>query len=97
MKIVINTSYGGISSQTAALRRNPQFIEDVLSGRFAGRVNFSAGFAETLRVVEIPDDVSDYKIINYDGAEGIIYVQDGNLCYVGSDEAKCIFDNNETF
>lgn len=79
MEIVINTSYGAISEETDHLRTNPQFIEDVKSGRFVGRINEYGGYAETLKVVSIPDDATDYIILNYDGVEGIVYVQDGKL------------------
>ena len=81
MKIVINTSYGGITDESAKLRKDPKFIEDVETGRFVGRVveksPFSVGYAETLAVVEIPDNATDMMIVNYDGIEGIIYVCDG--------------------
>ncbi len=93
MKIVINTSYGGISDSSNLKRTNPQFIEDVQSGRFVGEVNERWGFAETLKVVEIPDGVTDYRIVNYDGCEGIIYCYYGHLFYAGSDECRRIFQN----
>lgn len=93
MKIVINTSYGRISDETESLRCDPHFIEDVESGRFVGRVLEGSwgGYAETLKVVELPDEITDYKIINYDGAEGIFFVLDGKLYFKGSDESYRIF------
>ena len=92
MEIVINTSYGGISEASAAKRLDPQFIEDVEMGRFVGYVDEKYGIAETLRVVEIPDDVTDYRIVNYDGCELVIYVHNGMICYGPVDsDATCIF------
>lgn len=79
MKIVINTSYGAISDESARLRFDPQFIEDVESGCFVGRFDERFGLAEALCVVEIPDETTSYQVINYDGAEGIAYVVDGQL------------------
>lgn len=32
-----------------------------------------------LRIVEIPDEATDWMIDEYDGAEGVIYVLDGKL------------------
>lgn len=92
MKIVINEAYGGITDESAALRIDPQFIEDVESGRFVGRIVEKWGYAETLRVVEIPDDATDYRIVNYDGYELVIYVRDGMICYAPTiSPATCIF------
>ena len=39
----------------------------------------ASGFYANLRIVEIPDDSTDYYINEYDGAESIIYVKDGKL------------------
>lgn len=92
MKIVINTAYGAITDESAALRTDPQFIEDVESGRFVGRETSAWGSTETLRVVEIPDDATDYRVVNYDGCELVIYVRDGMICYGPADSyAASIF------
>lgn len=78
MKIAINTSYGGITAESAKLRKDPKFIEDVESGRFVGRPQDAWGKnLETLAVVEIPDEATDMMVVNYDGIEGVIYVCDG--------------------
>lgn len=83
MKIVINTSYAGITDESAKLRKDPQFIEDVESGRFVGHPGDVWGNnLETLAVVEIPDEATDMMIVNYDGIEGVIYVCDGLMFYV---------------
>lgn len=83
MKIVINNDWGQISKESAALRTNPKFIEDVETGRFVGRV--MGTYAETLRVIEIPDEATDYMVVEYDGVEGVIYVVDGKLHYAPKD------------
>ena len=89
MKVVLNTSYGHITEESANLRFNKQFIEDVESGRFVGRqVEGSwGGYAETLAVFEIPDNATDICIVNYDGAEGIFYVVDGGIHFKGSEDS----------
>ena len=95
MKIILNTSYGAITDETAMRRLDPAFIEDVESGRYVGAIVEGWGYAETLRVFEVPDEATDYKIVNYDGCEGIIYCLYGHLYYVGSEEGKRIFENYE--
>jgi len=93
MKIVINTSYGAISDSSAAKRLDPQFIEDVETGRFVGEVHEKWGFAETLKVVEIPDEATDYRIVNYDGCEGVIYCYCGKIFFDGAEECHRIFED----
>ena len=92
MKVVINTSYGAISSESERRRFDAHFIELVETGRFVGQVNEFGGYAETLKVVEIPDCATDYKIVEYDGCEGIFFVVNGKLYYTGSGEfsTRCI-------
>lgn len=84
MEIVINTAYGNISTESAKLRRDPLFIADVKSGRFVGRTD-GWGYAELLRVVEIPDAATDYQIVQYDGSEMVIYCLDGKIHYTPTD------------
>jgi hypothetical protein len=93
MKIVLNVDYGGIGETSAAKRLDPKFIEDVETGRFVGDVHEKWGFAETLKVFEIPDEAIDYRIVNYDGCEGIVYCSYGKLYFVGSDECRRIFED----
>lgn len=92
MKIVLNTSYGAITDETELKRRDPAFIEDVEAGRYVGAIAENWGYAETLRVFEIPDEATDYIIVNYDGCEGIIYCLHGHIYYIGSEECKRIFE-----
>lgn len=90
MKIVINTSYSGITDESAKLRKDPKFIEDVESGRFVGRFvgDDWGGSFETLAVVEIPDEATDMMIVNYDGIEGVIYVCDGLMFCVTAPKCR---------
>ena len=90
MKIVINTSWGTISEESAKLRRDPQFIEDVETGRFVGRINEHFGYAETLKVVEIPDYATDFLIVDYDGQESILYVVDGKIHMIENENCRII-------
>ena len=90
MEIVINTCYGGFSvSEEAAKffnmtsvygdidRQDPMLIEKVkenpkwVSSRFAN-----------LKVVDIPDEATDWDIDAYDGLERIIYVLNGKINYI---------------
>ena len=86
MKFVINDCYCGYSFSTdfllkygeeiGSLKRNDprlvaaveEFGEDKASGYYAN-----------LRIVEIPDDATDYSFQEYDGAESIVYAKDGKL------------------
>ena len=40
-----------------------------------------SGTMANLQIFEIPDDVSDWEIEEYDGFERLIYVEDGKLRY----------------
>lgn len=87
MKIVINKCYGGFGLSEKAQkilglahmyddieRTDPKLIEVVetlgneANGRYA-----------RLRVVNIPDDVTDWEIDEYDGAEKVLFVVNGKI------------------
>lgn len=91
MKIVINVCYGGFSLSDEAsdffakklewvnefdLRTNPLFIQKVEENSQWVSSDYSK-----LRVVEIPDEATDWDIDEYDGFERIIYVKDGRIYY----------------
>lgn len=89
MKIVINNCFGsfGISDEctkvlgdivkSSNLRTNSYFISLVEhDSEWA-----SDQYAE-LTVVDIPDDVTDWEIENYDGMETVIYVRNGKIHHV---------------
>lgn len=84
MKIIINGCYGGFSinkkslkelniEPTIDMRTNPEFIKAIESGKYTNN------YCSKLVVEEIPDNVTDYSIEEYDGLESIIYVVDGKL------------------
>ena len=87
MKMVINSCYGGFSISEKAmemldstspyeygLRTDPQLIEVVETlGKEAN------GMCANLEVVDIPDEITDYVINEYDGYETVYYVLDGKI------------------
>jgi len=84
MKLVINTCYGrfGIRrfiaesygfNQYDESRTNKKLIELIERG-----VDCNTSRSR-LEVVEIPDEATDYEIIDRDGAENIHYVIDGKI------------------
>jgi hypothetical protein len=80
MKVVINDCYGGFGLSKKALdmlglksdsifdrdRANPKLVEVV--EKLGEKAN---GFCASLRVIEIPDDVKEWYIDDYDGVETI--------------------------
>ena len=89
-KIAINKCYGnfnlsqtvqrelGISSAYAysseKLRTDKKLIEALeKAGEWKG------GPYSKIVIVEIPDEITDYKIISYDGMETVLYVIDGKI------------------
>lgn len=91
MKIVINRCFGGFSVSDAVVealhldsawadveRTDPTLIAMVEEDARA-----ASGLCAQLRVVEIPDAATDYRLQDYDGAETIIYVLDGKIHYAG--------------
>ena len=86
MKIVINDCFGGYGlsedflekygKEFRELKRNdPQLVAAIEE---FGEDESSDYFAR-LRIVEIPDDCTDYYVHEYDGVEDVIYVKDGKL------------------
>jgi hypothetical protein len=86
MKLIINTCYGGFSVSkewaerlgvdaydSEELRYNAKLISAIEAGE-----DVNGTYAE-LKVVELPEDCTDYYVEEYDGAESVIYVVDGKL------------------
>ena len=88
MRLVINVEYGGFSlseematelnvycyNSSLEVRTDPRLIEAVLNDS-----TYASGRHAELKVVEIPDEATDWTIEEYDGFEYIIYVLDGKL------------------
>lgn len=86
MKIVLNSCFGGFSvsdecaralnikSNYDADRMDPELIKMVEE-----RPDWASGSYARLRVVEIPEEATDWETTEYDGVEGIIYVLDGKI------------------
>ena len=92
MKIIINKDFGGcvinsVAAKAAGLgdteihnpdmeiRTSPALIDligqwgaDAVGGRFSA-----------LEVIDLPDNLTDYEISEYDGFESVIYVVDGKI------------------
>ena len=88
MKMIINRCFGGFgicqeiidklgldaySYDDDIIRGNPQLIAMIEAGE-----DISDDCAE-LKVVEIPDESTDYYVDEYDGLETVIYVLDGKI------------------
>lgn len=97
MKIVINTCWGGFSLSDYAclklgiddpyaysfnrdMRLDPKLVELVEKDS-----SIVSGNCAKLAVVDIPDEVTDWIINEYDGKEDILYVIDGKLNLIDCD------------
>ena len=87
MKIVLNRSYGGymLSEEAARILGVEEYDDDTRynPGLIAliekKGSEFASGRGSRLKVYEIPDNATDYRIIEYDGVERILYVKDGTI------------------
>ena len=89
MKIVLNRDYGGFSISNFAkekleldtkypddeIRTDERFIDLI---KEYGSSMVSGGCAK-LQVYDLPDDITDYLIQEYDGYETLYYVKDGKI------------------
>jgi hypothetical protein len=86
MKMIINDCYGGFGVRQEVLdelelngfseeelRTAARLIEEIENGK-----DVSDDCAE-LKVVEIPDESTDYYLDEYDGLESVTYVLNGKL------------------
>lgn len=83
MKFAINRTYGGFCLSTKAEemlpngyvdRDDPDLIEviETLGDEASGKYG-------KIRVAEIPDEATDWRIDEYDGLETLLYVIDGKI------------------
>ena len=89
MLFVLNKCYGGwsLSEQAAEIlgldTRYPE-LDSAMTEKVANLIRehgseFVSGRCARLRVVELPDNFTDYEVNEYDGIETITYVVDGKL------------------
>ena len=88
MKLVINATFGGfclpdefcelhgLERWEDVLRDQPELVSYVEA---RGRVQTLGG---KLKVVEIPEEATDWELNEYDGLESITYVVDGKLHHI---------------
>ena len=90
MKIAINSCFGGFKlndnvtrecgfkSSYDVDRTDLKLIKLIESGVYVSDINSSR-----IRIISIPDESTDWHIIDYDGAEDVIYVLDGKIHWAG--------------
>lgn len=84
MKIVINACFGGwsINPEIADKYGFDMYDEDITNEKLIELIESGVNCSDecsNLKVVEIPDNATDWRVIEYDGAEYIIYVVDGKM------------------
>lgn len=88
MKIVVNKCFGGASlSNEAAKKLNMDkyrfFRTDSKLIKMVEEDSEAvSGSSAKLRVVEVPDEATDWELNEYDGIESITYVVDGKIHHV---------------
>lgn len=94
MKVVINRTYGGFGLSKEFIEAYPQFKEydysiyddtdqrsdkDFISALESFGLEKAKGRYAILKIVEMPNDVTDWEIAEYDGSESITCVVDGKI------------------
>ena len=90
MKIVVNKCFGGFNVSDEAARKLGLHdgyhiisrVDDRLIKMVEEDADKTSGLCAKLRVVEVPDNATDWELNDYDGRETIIYVVDGRLYHV---------------
>ena len=95
MKIVINTCYGGFGINSKWGMKNCEDCEEdchedlrkcrrcaKLIRALKEREEQVGNYFSKLSVVEIPDEATDYQILDCEGCELLLYVLDGKIKYV---------------
>ena len=84
MKLVINGTYGGygydVADEFKALVG--KYGDDRTAPELVAFVEGHPDDCGDLKVVEIPDESTDYLIDECDGAETVYYVINGIICFV---------------
>ena len=87
MKLVVNKCFGGfgISDSAAEILGIDEYDfidrddENLIALINEKGSEFVSGSFAKLKIVEIPDSITDYVIDEYDGMERVIYVLNGKL------------------
>lgn len=85
MKVVLNRNWGGFTLGTQFVNYynlEDEWDFDKLSRHDPSLVDWVEKHPEdnpNLRVIEVPNDVTDWQIHNYDGIESVIAVIDGKI------------------
>ena len=90
MKIVINVCYGGFHAPDHITKKYNHCKVDRTDADLVRWVEENAdnnGIAKSeryseLMVVDIPNEATDYDILEYDGMESVVCVIDGKLCWL---------------
>ena len=91
MIFILNKCYGGWSISDFAMEQlgldsNYPDMDEVDEKKLAELINMygsekCSGRSAKLKVIEIPDNATDWDIEEYDGVERIVYVVNGKLNY----------------
>ena len=88
MKVVINRAYGGFSLPSEFCAKYGYEMYDDIDRKDDQLISFIQKYGEnnkfgTLKIVDVPEDATDWMIQDYDGLESIIYVTDGTMKWLG--------------
>ena len=94
MKVVINRCYGGFGLSDGFIKAYPQFEEygycwyndrdkrsdnDFISALESFGLEEAKGYSASLKIIELPNNITDWEIDEYDGSESITCVVDGKI------------------
>ena len=86
MKIVVNRCFGGFDLPIEFYNMYPDVEEwdiertdETLIEFLETHDKYTVPYYTKLKVVEIPDAATDWRISDYDGAESILYVVNGKI------------------
>ena len=96
MRMIINKCYGGFELSDEFIAKYPQFEEMRFTNEESLRVSdmlisaieefgidkAGSRYGTKLKIVEIPNEATDYEIDEYDGAESVICVVDGKIQHI---------------